>query len=442
MSNHLRAMLSATLEDVVTSDLNEVQDATMSDDIIVAEEQAEAEKELRMTEEAIEVAEETAENLEEIVAKMEEAAEEGGLSEDAAAFMHLSLNMALKPFGGAEAVIPEMPGVEAFGDAGQRGAALQAGVESIKDKAKDVWQTIKKFIVDLYNKVAKFLSSIFTTAGRLEKAFAKLKEAKLEGVAQEDKIKLKASTVAKLSVDGKLVEEPTKVAAMMTVQINTLRNSGKVAAAYTEYSKKVLEAHKTDGKISADDLLEVLGDTLGDVAAAYGAEEGVSDVKRWNTPTVGRSKELPGGVAVFCPVKLNGANLSMTPTLAPVDPKAKYQDEEVAPMTIKEIKDAASFGLGIVKSLRSTEGSDKALKKMAEDIAKNYDEIANILKGKDGVQISTRLKSRAQMYNLRRIASNGHKVMGQLSAHAISVAGALYTFALASKNNLGAEKKA
>ena len=442
MSNHLRAMLSATLEDVVTSDLNETQDATLSDDIIVAEEQAEAEKELRMTEEAIEVAEETAENLEEIVAKMEEAAEEGGLSEDAAAFMHLSLNMALKPFGGAEAVIPEMPGVEAFGDAGQRGAALQAGVESIKDKAKDVWQTIKKFIVDLYKKVANFLSSIFTTAGRLEKAFAKLKEAKLEGVPQEDKIKLKASTVAKLSVDGKLVTEPTKAAAFLTWGVNVLRNSGTAAAAYTEYSKAVLDAHKSDGKISADDLLKVLNDTVDKVAGAYRANISVSDVKRWNTPFVLRSEELTAGLGIFCPIKINNGSLSFTPTLAPIDPKVKYQDEEVAPMTIKEIQTAAATGLSMVKTLRNTEGSDKVLKKMAEDIAKNYDEIANILKNKDGSQITARLKSRVQMYNLRRIASNGHKVMGQMTAHAISVAGALYTFALASKNNLGAEKKA
>ena len=141
-----------------------------TDLIEVQEEEAAASEHETLIEEAVE----TAEALESIAVAMEAAAQNGGLSKDAANVVSLALESVYKNVGLSA---PTGFALESFGQTSSRVGATTIAMENIKEQIKKIWEKIVaavKMAIDwLMDRVGKF----FASAEKLKARAESLKEA-------------------------------------------------------------------------------------------------------------------------------------------------------------------------------------------------------------------------------------------------------------------------
>lgn len=133
------------------------------------------------------------------------AARQGGFSEN-------EINAIAAGVKGTGAIIGDnvdMPSGESFEVAGGRVDATMLTGESIKDRAMNLYKTIKEFIMRQVNNLKELWKTHFSKLGRMKKQIvaAQTQYAKVEGTASKNKFKINLKAI----FDGNNVAKATKI---------------------------------------------------------------------------------------------------------------------------------------------------------------------------------------------------------------------------------------
>lgn len=138
--------------------------------------------------------------MEDYAALLTHAMDNGGVNDQAAAFMRLGMERFEDLFGLEE---PLTPSVEAFGGSASKQHSTQVSVESIAEKLKQAWEAIKRALTALVNAIKDTYAKATNAAGRLEKRANELrtKAQQVKG-KQPKESKVSISGANKLYADG------------------------------------------------------------------------------------------------------------------------------------------------------------------------------------------------------------------------------------------------
>jgi len=222
------------------------------------------------------------------------ALENGGLNDQAAAFMRLGMERYEAMFGLEE---PLTPSVEAFGGSASRQHSTQVSLESISETLKKSWEAIKRALTALINAVKDVYAKATNAAGRLEKRAnalrAKAQQAKGK-TPKEDKISI--SGAGKLYADGVWKgDDVSMVAGFMTYGL------GKFPEIAIKYAQSVAN---TVGQIKPESVSKQTAATVlkmsDTMLSDFKGTASPSDDKRFPGDTeVKHSEILPGNMALY-----------------------------------------------------------------------------------------------------------------------------------------------
>jgi hypothetical protein len=257
----------------------------------VAEDAADSELIEAQTDQAMAVAE----TLADVETALESCLAEGGLNKSAAHVVGMCLESLYASVGMSG--VRAMPSLESFGGTGSRVQATKLALESVAEKAKEIWakivQAVEKSIAWLVEKYKQF----FTAAGRLKsrgEALAKratdTKDAEPKSKTIEDE-----RLAQQLHISGNLdkaVASVGEIKGMLPTWLST-------DAAHAEAIAEGLE--KSDSSVIVTTFAKIpQGLTVAD-AAAIGAEKPADSLGLY------RSKELPGGRAILARLPMAGS---------------------------------------------------------------------------------------------------------------------------------------
>lgn len=269
MLQHIIAQAQATTKPVENQDV-EIQ---LMDDTVAQEEIQVNENNL-----AIDALITTADSYQVLAQTCFAAAKTGGFDENA-------INALIAGVQGTGAMIGDkvdLPSGESFEEAGGRVDATMLTGESLKDRAKDLYKTVKDFIMRQVNKLKELWKTHFSKLGRMKKTIdaAQQKYAKVEGTQTKAKFKINLKAIFK----GNAVASASEVVSEAT----GLKGLPKALEAQAKTAKE-LAAEIGSGSFSdiiaklssVEGVVEVKGSKEADAATKKqtGMTEGYSSVK-------------------------------------------------------------------------------------------------------------------------------------------------------------------
>ncbi len=144
----------AAAADAAAADVSQAQDDLdeQSDDV---EDQQEASDQV----------EESAANLEAIAIALESAIKEGVVNSQSLHFANLAINNEHRRLG-----LPEHKvSLESMGTASGRIAQTRISLEDVKETMTKAWEAIKKFFIEIYNRVVEFFVGLFSKVAKLKR---------------------------------------------------------------------------------------------------------------------------------------------------------------------------------------------------------------------------------------------------------------------------------
>lgn len=404
--------------------------------LLAADTYAEASAELTLQYSAIDELEEMTGGLEALADFVGTQAEKGGLDSQAASLVAMCANAHLAPAGATIDAV--MPGNESFEDEAGRGLATTAGLEAIGDTIKKVWETIMNFLKDLKKKIMNFYDQNFSLAGRVNSNAASLAKAELKGEPKEKTVTIGAA------VGNMMIDE--KVVGVDAIKLPIFNMKGTEAAVKSYASALAGLA----SKLTAETLTEIEQahvEILEKAIDAYDAKESVSNDDRFEKGlTILRSKEMPGGKAVFC-VKpddaIEGKAINeLLPKLLPVDPKAKVDTKaELEALDAAGITDLAKAVEALSKGYLDTVKAERDVADSINEVmVKTGNDLSKALDKADKGAVE-KVKGKYQLRNIRAVASGLTRPATQVRQDGMQVLSALLKYAQASKSNLEEKKE-
>lgn len=278
MSFKDRFLVAAGLEseDDIILDVTPEEVVEIQQDQAIAEAQeevAEAQVEIVQAQNDLEVLEERVEDLEEAIEGVE-AMIRGDRAWNSDLCME-KYNEARKIVGRTygDAEIISLKGAEAFGDKDTGAIELASGLESMKEKAGEMWKGVKQFFINLYNHIIAFFVGIFNTFRGIEKK-ADAVIARLNALA-DDKIKKEIKLGAwnvylNLDKNAKGQEKVTAVTGTVVSSLKDLAKALDTGADIADVRKALSSvADKADSKASggSNENSETIKATFGAVTA-------------------------------------------------------------------------------------------------------------------------------------------------------------------------------
>lgn len=160
-------------EETVVLEFPEAMDSPEADEVEVEK----AEAEVVSVEEAIDEGIDVIQQVETIADIVERGNENGGLNQTGAELLTATLESLYDRVGIAKTHGEQfVPSLESFGGTGSRIRAGNIALEDMKEKAKKIWETIRKAISVLIEKLVAFYNWVFDLAKRYKSRVAKLNE--------------------------------------------------------------------------------------------------------------------------------------------------------------------------------------------------------------------------------------------------------------------------
>ena len=222
--------------------------------------------------------------LDEVADTIEESAENGGMTPDAAKMAEVAVESIMRRQGMSLAYKP-IASLESFGSTSSRMSATKLSLESVKEKSKELWSRFTKFISVLATKTSEYIKNVFN----------KLLPVYLERVAElVERVKTsefepreipKKSFIKDLYLNNEFSPEVVKVA----------------TAKLGEYIGKLVDiSSKTEGVIEAFNKVKANAE---DAEAFAECEKAIAGILSSNNLPSGfsmkngraYSEELPGG---------------------------------------------------------------------------------------------------------------------------------------------------
>lgn len=249
------------------------------EDIVLAGELSEIQKDLDESSMLLDVANQTEAQLSALVAGIEALAEESPLTAREAALMNMAVEGITAPWGGSEALGMQVAGVESFEDAGGRATATTYGLEGIKDGISAVWTAIKDFIKKSVQAVKMFFTKHFALVGRVIKR-AKSLEEKAKAISSDFEQKEKSLEIgmsaAYMAKDGKLVTDLSKAIKDDTNILTFINKSKGFAGMVKTLLAPVTAAKPTEDKAEEEALFDNIDTQLENFAEAVTKASGIS----------------------------------------------------------------------------------------------------------------------------------------------------------------------
>lgn len=249
-------------------------------------------------EDAIEEAVEVVDGIEEDVEELEVAAENGGIDQYAASFLMRKTNDNLARIGMAPV---RSVASESFGSASSRVRMTQVAMESLRDKARQVWEAI----INAIKKAAKWIKGHFLKHfGAFEKLEGRAKAlqekaANTTGKAEESKFE-NDRLAAALHVERNITFAGIKDS--LDIAVNVVSSYGKLESATASVVEEVDAIDSASGIASVADKMETV---IKVVEGAASASDNVTDAKEKKNHAAAEgaelkaSKPLAGGVKVY-----------------------------------------------------------------------------------------------------------------------------------------------
>ena len=111
----------------------------------------------------VETASDDIDTLDDIAEVIEESAENGGMTPDAAKMAEVAVESIMRRHG-MSIVNKPIPSMESFSRASSRVSATNLSLESVRDKASEMLNQLIEFIKNIGNKIVSFFKTIFLTA--------------------------------------------------------------------------------------------------------------------------------------------------------------------------------------------------------------------------------------------------------------------------------------
>lgn len=451
----LAGLLSAS-EEIEPVDMPEVD----LEDIIDEDTTTEAEVELMRLEEAAEITDDTEAGLECIITALQEAREEGGMDGVAFRGYQMAADATLAPFGGLEALGAVMPGMESFADPATKMDALEAGIEAIKDFAKNITATLKKWMEEFIKMVVKFYQQNVAQVGRTKKAADALSKKTVTGEMKETEFEV-TDLADRLSVDGTYTKDLQKAIEELTKSAVDVKSRSFVVSAVKdiadEVNKTLSDAADVEGA-KVDDVLKAGKDGIS--AALTTASKKYADAlgcKKEYTgkdapftvndgATVMMSDEIIGGKAFYVVSEVDAGDkskvVSMKATFAGMPTKDKKKTEKVK-IPALEVTEAKSLAGAVSKLCDEVIkiSLDKEGDKVAKELEAATTKASDLLK-KMEPSMAEKVRAPFMLRQFRELLTSYNKPATAFVGHAVSTANAALKVASMSMSNYGTKKEA
>lgn len=250
------------------------------EDVILAGELSEIQKDLDESAMLLDVANQTEAQLSALVAGIEALTEESPLTAREAALMNMAVEGIAAPWGGSEALGMQVAGVESFEEVGGRATATTYGLEGIKDGISAVWTAIKDFIKKSVQAVKMFFTKHFALVGRVIKR-AKSLEEKAKAISSDFEQKEKTleigMTASYMAKGGKLVPDLAKAIKDDTNVLAFINKSNGFAGMVKKLLTPVTAAKPTEDKAEEEKSIGELEKGFADFVDAIVKVSGASN---------------------------------------------------------------------------------------------------------------------------------------------------------------------
>ena len=247
---------------MTAEDTNEAMALSAEADVVV-DEQLGASEELSQVETGIEQAGEAQEELGEVIDTVEEAAEDGGMTEREAVHLEARIANIARLLGTTPSAMGLTFRRESFGKNQNRLTATKYKLEALKEWPKKIWEALVKAWNWLKNAVSNFINSFSKNAEVVEKALAE-QATRIKNVKNgELKKKEMTAHVKFFSMSGK-----TDVGTIKTL-LNTPARVSEIAKEMGAISSKRIEDMATDKK--------GLSEYFGTLHSIFGTGKGEKD---------------------------------------------------------------------------------------------------------------------------------------------------------------------
>jgi hypothetical protein len=360
MSIRSRGFIAAMEDDSSEVEIN-IEPGVPAEVEVKAAEVAEDANEIQQETESMEDAVADAETLDMIANTAEKSVEEGeGMDPVAAEIAEVAVESIYARLGVERKAIPSL---ESFGSAGSRKSATRIAIEDWKDTVKKVWEAVKKFFVNLYEKIKNFILNVINTFRSLEKAAKSMKARVLDlkGEAKEKTIKDKS--LAKGLGRG---ETGTVTAAKAIETVKLIQEIGKDSPKVSETAS---EALSTIAKITTDIKQIIEEKNIHKVEAA--SEDFISTVRSKLPP---ESQPLFNGDKIIIDVKEEGNGIAYSVTVKHSDKGA----EELNVLTKQEMITICDEVVTLAKNIDEASKSIKKVEEMTKNVTKIVDGIIKL----------------------------------------------------------------
>lgn len=371
---------------------SESQTAQAGDDSIETIQAGTDSQVLQMTEDAQPVMDGTAEidkvvqgvgQLGQVKQFVDSQVAQGGMSEQTAQLAQIHVESICNALRYPTKSSP-IPASENFGSNGSRLYSSRLASEGIADRAKTMFEAVKKFFNKVIGMASEAWSGLWSNAMLLEKRLDMLekKVKDLKGAPGSDQIDCKAAL--------KLIGQSSFSVANIQKSIAPVNAAGAVIekseALISEASGKLAAMLNGNGSgVFADDLKSEVTKLGG---GSFKDEKGSS---------VAKSEVMPGGrIVVFTVGETEGVG---TLSVSIERDEMKGITEKMAPLSKNEMLDSLKAARALFTELKKQKENGSKLKKLGESVTKVIDDATKVNKNKStdlkGDQLSTHEKNTA-----------------------------------------------
>ena len=379
-------------------------------------EMAEVASDLERHEQAVVELEEIAAGLESIAESMEASLEQGGMDPVAAQFAHHAVGAYTERLGMEAA--DQLPALEAFGGDTGRQTSTQVSLESVKERAAQIFEAIRRAIEAVIKAVGDFFTQFFSNAEKLGKAVeATIK--KVDEAKGSPKGKVRVPNVDTIGFKGSAaISEITK-------GIKATDNVYKVMSG--EYLDTVSKGQKELAGLLSKNVSAETMEAFRSAFTRYSTW--AKDMKQSADKAEG---EVSGGRAITVEVKGEGDSVETEIKFDKVEGAKKIDNNEIDTPNAADLKAMLGAAKDLAGSLKASEGAVKKAMDAYREAAKAANDLAKDAKGGKLGEAWNNVKSK---WLANRTSKNLVSPVQRLSSHSWSVTRGAISVAEASLKN-------
>lgn len=379
-------------------------------------EMAEVASDLERHEQAVVELEEIATGLESIAESMEASLEQGGMDPVAAQFAHHAVGAYTERLGMEAA--DQLPALEAFGGDTGRQTSTQVSLESVKERAAQIFEAIRRAIEAVIKAVGDFFTQLFSNAEKLGKAVeATIK--KVDEAKGSPKGKVRVPNVDTIGFKG------SAAIGEITKGIKATDNVYKIMSG--EYLDTVSKGQK---ELAEHLSKNVSADTMEAFSSAFTRySTWAKDMKQSADKAEG---EVSGGRTITIEVKGEGDSVETEIKFDKAEGAKKIDNNEIDTPNAADLKAMLGAAKDLAGSLKASEGAVKKAMGAYREAAKAANDLAKDAKGGKLGEAWNNAKSK---WLANRTSKNLVSPVQRLSSHSWSVTRGAISVAEASLKN-------